>query len=187
MRQVRICRSNRIDHIKQELVNFEEWNEATDEQLFEFQLIADIGNDLFGPDSHWLESRVLPHDRDHPDRAVWSLVTNSLRAWIEGDMRAHMRYYTPGAALITPVGGCHRGQDSLLEAFSMERSRMPQLNMNIERAQFSYPGPDVAVVMMEGSLTHAHLEQQQRWASTQTAVFVDDEWLFAAHQIFHVR
>lgn len=185
MRQVRICRSNHIRHLRQELVAFNEWTEATPDRLVEFRIIAETGNDLFGAQTHWIESRVLDRDREPPDQAVWKLVTGSMRAWLSGQLDTHIAYYTEGAALITPMGSCHKGRGELLLIFEATRAQMPGLRMNIGRCDISYPAANVAVVMLEGQFRHDPMDRPALWSCLQTQVFDAQRWQIAALQVFN--
>lgn len=185
MRQVRICRSNHIRHLRQELVAFNEWAEATPDRLADFRIIAETGNDLFGPQTHWIESRVLDRDREPPDQAVWTLVTSSLRAWLSGELAAHIAHYTEGAALITPAGSCHKGRGELLLIFEATLAQMPGLRLNIGRCDISYPVSNVAVVMLEGQFRYGPMTRPALWSCLQTLVFEAKRWQIAALQVFH--
>lgn len=185
MRQVRICRSDHIQHLRQELVAFNEWAEATPDRLVEFKIIADTGNDLFGPQTHWIESRVLERGRAQPDQAVWQLVTDSLRAWVEGDMSRHVSYYTEGAALITPTGSCHKGRGGLRRIYESTWAEMPGLALKIRSGDIYYPASNVAVVTLHGRFRHDLVAEFMQWSSLQTQVFEGGRWQIAAMQVFN--
>lgn len=146
------------------------------------------GNELSGPGSHWVERRDVDAERMLPELAARRVIDESLQAWIDGDMGRHMTYFTPGATLITPTGGCHRGNVDLRTAFERERAAMPGLRMAVEERQLSHLAPGTCVVMMEGTIVHSGMPHPERWASTQTPVFDEDgQWRIAAHQAHHVR
>lgn len=188
MRQARVCRGERIRHLKQDLLTYGDWIEATPALLEDYEYIVRAGNEVFGPGTHWIETRDLAQGRAHADEAIETLVADSMQAWVEGDMTRHVGYFTPGAVLITPMGTCHRGHDGLLRAFGQERATMPGLRMEREELQITHASPDTAIVLMEGSLSHSGRSLPERWASTQVAVFTAGHaWRFASQQVFHIR
>lgn len=185
MKQIRICRSDHIQHLRQKLVAFDAWVEESPEQLTEFRIIVATGNDLFGPQTHWIESRVIDRNSELPDRAVARVANDSMRAWCEGDMWRHMSFYTEGACLITPFGSCHRGRGGLHRVHEETRARMPGLGMSIERCDISYPAGNVAVLMLAGRFRHELLPGPARWSGLQTQVLEGGRWKIAGMQIFN--
>ncbi|MBS0426292.1 MAG: SgcJ/EcaC family oxidoreductase [Proteobacteria bacterium] len=188
MKQVRVCRGARVKHFHQDVLLYGEWVEATDEALEHCETIEVLGNELFGPGSHWVELRDVDAERMLPELAARRVIDESLQAWVDGDMDRHMGYFTLGATLITPTGACHRGRVDLRAAFEHERAAMPGLRMVVEERQISHPAPDTCIVMMEGTIVHSGMPQPERWASTQTLVSgADAQWRIASHQVHHVR
>lgn len=188
MKQVRVCRGPRVKHFHQDVLLYGEWVEATTEAVEDCGSIEALGNELFGPGSHWVERREVDPERALPEQAVLRVIDESLQAWLDDRMDLHMRYFTPGATLVTPVGACHRGHADLRAAFARERAAMPGLRMAVQERQISHPAPDTCIVMMEGAIFHSGMPHPERWASTQTLVLeTDGQWRIASHQIHHVR
>ena len=188
MQQVRVCRGARVKHFHQDVLVYGEWVEATQDALEHCHTTEALGNELFGPGSHWIEHRQVDAERMLPELAVQRVIDQSLQAWIGGDMDLHMRYFTPGATLVTPMGSCHRGRVDLRAAFQAERATMPGLRMVVEERQIGHPGPHTCIVTMEGTIAHSGMPHVERWASTQTLVFdAEAGWRIASHQVHHVR
>jgi len=188
MKQVRVCRGPRVKHFHQDVLLYGEWVEATAEAVEDCNSIEALGNELFGPGSHWVERREVDPERVLPEQAVLRVIDESLQAWLDDRMDLHMRYFTPGATLVTPVGACHRGHADLRAAFARERAAMPGLRMAVQERQISHPAPDTCIVMMEGAIFHSGMPHPERWASTQTLVLeADGQWRIASHQVHHVR
>lgn len=185
MKQIRICRADHIQHLKQKLVAFDAWVEETPEQLTEFRIIVATGNDLFGAQTHWIEHRMIDRNHELPDRAIVRVVNESMRAWCEGDMHRHMSFYTDGAFLITPQGSCHRGRAGLYRIHEQTRARMPGVGMSIERCDISYPANKVAVLMLAGRFRHEQLPGSARWSGMQTQVQEGARWKIAGMQVFN--
>jgi len=188
MKPIRVCRGPRVKHFHQDVLLYGEWVEATAEAVEDCNSIEALGNELFGPGSHWVERREVDPERVLPEQAVLRVIDESLQAWLDDRMDLHMRYFTPGATLVTPVGACHRGHADLRAAFARERAAMPGLRMAVQERQVSHPAPDTCIVMMEGAIFHSGMPHPERWASTQTLVLeADGQWRIASHQIHHVR
>jgi len=188
MKQIRVCRSERIRYLKQDLITYGEWEDATPDMVRDCDAIVQAGTEIFGPGSHWIETRDVPVWRGQPDAAIRALIDDSMRAWNAGDLQRHLSYFTPGAIFITPSGTCHRGHDGLQDAFAREHEAMPERRMKVLERQTTHPGPDTAIVLMEGSVLHLRLPAPQRWASTQVVVFTPERaWRIASLHVFHTH
>ena len=188
MKQIRVCRSERISHLKQDFVTYGEWEDATPGMVSDCEAIVQAGVEIFGPGSHWIETRELPPTRPRPEVAINALIDESMQAWNAGDLDRHLSYFTPGAIFVTPAGTCHRGHDGLRGAFAREHAAMPGRRMTVLERQVTHPGQDTAIVLMEGTLLHSGLAEPQPWASTQVLVFTPQQrWRIASLHVFHVR
>ena len=187
MRQVRVCRSSRIEARHEPLASFNAWTPATPDVEEDFQVIVSAGNEVFGKGTHWIEERHVPDEGEWPDAKIWKLLTDSMQAWTRGDMDEHTAYFTPDAILVTPIGSRHLGHDDIHRAFSEEHALMPNKRLQVLTCHISYPGPATAVVLMEGRIEHDNAEGAQGWASTQTIVERQGRWLIASHHVFHPR
>lgn len=188
MRQVRMCWDDKLSRVKRDLSSSSEWADATPELSHYYELIAQAGNEVFGPGTHWIETREAQPDRPSPDAEVKALVQNSMQAWLEGDMPGHLGYFTSAAAFVSPDGECHRGHGALSRAFAQERAAMPGLVMEPRSIEIAHPVRDAAVVMMRGVLMHAGLQEPQNWAATLVAVWTEEgRWRIASMQVLHIR
>ena len=183
-----MCRSERISRSKSDMVVYGEWIEATPANVLDCDCIVKAGTEVFGPGTHWIESRELSAQQDDPDIAIKHLIAESMQAWVDGDLDAHTACFLPGAVFISPSGSCYRGHDGLHRAFASERAAMPSLRITPTEIQITYPRADTAIILMEEDIQHSGRKLAERWASTQVAMLTSSQhWRFASQQVFHTR
>ncbi|MBB6579574.1 uncharacterized protein (TIGR02246 family) [Comamonas odontotermitis] len=185
MRQVRICKSERVRESLGEASGQGAWELISTKGVDELHLIVQAGNEKFGAGSHWIETREVADFREEPDNDIWDLIRLSMQAWLDGAIDRHTTYFTPEAVFISPDGTCFRGSHDIAFAFSKEAERLPSRSMEIQAFQISYLSSAAAVVMMQGQISHGNSFGPQRWVSTQTVKNTDRGWLIASHQVFH--
>lgn len=57
MQEIRLCWAAHIVHHEDLAKDGGLWMPATDETRRDFQIIADAGNEVYGPGTHWVEVR----------------------------------------------------------------------------------------------------------------------------------
>lgn len=187
MRQIRIRRSSRFDAAPEELASFSAWSKATPGLESDLRVLADAGNLFFGDGTHWIEEREITSCSAWPDLEVWKRISESLHAWIAGDIDKHTSFFAPEAIVVMPMGGAYRGRAEIQAAFAAEHALFPHKQMSIASCDMTYPTADAAIVVMTGTISHEQIEAPQPWYSTQTLVRRNSTWLISAHQIFHLR
>lgn len=188
MKQARLCWNDDVSKLKRERSTGGAWAQATPGLLEYFEVMIQAGNSVFGPGTHWCETREAPELAPHPEVAVRQLIDDSLQAWADGDMKQHVSYFTSSAVFVTPAGECLRGHSALLHAFEMERAAMPALQMIPASVLISHPAPDTAIVLMKGSVIHSGLPEPEPFTSTQFVVKLPEgDWKIASLQVYHPR
>jgi hypothetical protein len=57
MQEIRLRWAPNIVHHEEQVKDGGLWIPATDETRRDFQIIADAGNEVYGPETHWVEVR----------------------------------------------------------------------------------------------------------------------------------
>ncbi|WP_169801484.1 YybH family protein [Hydrogenophaga palleronii] len=188
MQQVRICWNHEVSRLKRESTTSSAWAESSPGLLNYFDVMVQAGNTVFGPGTHWCETREARATSLHPEVAVRQLLDDSMKAWVDGDITRHVGYFTPSAVFVTPTGECLRGHSALQHAFQIERSAMPALQMAPKSIEIFHPAQDTAIVLMKGLIHHSGSTDPEPWSSTQTVVHTDaQEWKIASLQVYHPR
>lgn len=188
MEQIRICWNDEVRRAKREMLTCSAWAQSSESLVGYYDVMVQAGNSVFGPGTHWCETRMASQSEPHPDVAVQRLLDDSMSAWTEGDMQRHVDYFTPAAVFVTPYGECLRGRSALLKAFEIERAAMPALSMVPKSVQILHPAQHTAIVLMRGLLQHSGMSEPEPWTSTQTVVRTDvSEWKIASLQVYHPR
>ncbi len=57
MKEIRLCWAAHVVHHEDELKDGGLWTPATEDARRDYQIVADAGNEVYGPGSHWVEER----------------------------------------------------------------------------------------------------------------------------------
>ncbi|MDP9877300.1 hypothetical protein J2W25_001607 [Variovorax boronicumulans] len=60
MKQIRLCWTSHVSHLKHEIQNTAEWTFATPYLRQDYEIMARAGNEIFGAGTHWIEERDAP-------------------------------------------------------------------------------------------------------------------------------
>ncbi|MCY1536808.1 hypothetical protein D9M68_722790 [compost metagenome] len=188
MKLIRMCWSDEVRRLKREVVTSGGWTEAKPQVVDYYELLVEAGNEIFGPGTHWTEIMNAPADQAPPDIAVKKLIDQSMKAWMDGNMKRHIQFFTQSAVFVAPTGQSFRGHGELLQAFEGERAAMPGLKMIPDAMQVIHLARDTAIVLMMGSIEHNGKQTPERWTSTQAVSYSpQDGWRIASLQVFHAR
>lgn len=57
MKEIRLCWAEHVVHHEDRVKDGGLWTPATEEACRDFQIVAETGNEIYGPGSHWVEER----------------------------------------------------------------------------------------------------------------------------------
>ena len=60
MKQIRLCWTTQVSHLKHEIQTTAEWTPTTPHLRQDYEIMVRAGNEVFGPGTHWIEELEAP-------------------------------------------------------------------------------------------------------------------------------
>jgi hypothetical protein len=57
MKEIRLCWSSMVSHLKHEIQPTANWQPRSNDLRLDYEIIARAGNEVYGPETHWIEER----------------------------------------------------------------------------------------------------------------------------------
>ena len=57
MKEIRLCWAEHVVHHEDRVKDGGLWNPATEEARRDLQIVAEVGNEIYGAGSHWVDER----------------------------------------------------------------------------------------------------------------------------------
>lgn len=66
VKQIRLCWTARVSHLKHEIQTTANWTLATPYLRRDYEIMVQAGNEVFGNGTHWIEERDMPEQENDP-------------------------------------------------------------------------------------------------------------------------
>lgn len=64
--QMRLCWSASVSHVAHDIARTNVWQTMSAIERFDLEIMMRAGNEVYGPNTHWIELRQYPEDGEQP-------------------------------------------------------------------------------------------------------------------------